>query len=101
MGITSQLSADHKELTIGVDGRFDFRVYDAFRGVYSDLDSSVSRYVIDLKNAEHMDSSALGMLLLLREHAGGDAADIRIVDPQPEVRNVLDIANFEKLFKIK
>ena len=47
-----------------------------------------------------MDSSALGMLLLLREFAGGDDADIQLVSPNAEIRNVLDIANFGKLFTI-
>ena len=45
-----------------------------------------------------MDSSALGMLLLLREHAGGDRASIKIVHCQPEVKKILTIANFHPLF---
>ena len=63
-----------RQLTIGVEGRFDFRVYDSFRNAYADVGDSVEKYVIDLAAAEYMDSSALGMLLLLREFAGGDDA---------------------------
>lgn len=100
MSVTSNISSDGSELMIGIKGRFDFRVYDAFRNVYSDLNGAVKKYVIDLKEAEYMDSSALGMLLLLREHAGGDIANITIVGTQPDVKNVLDIANFDKLFSI-
>lgn len=88
------------ELTIGIRGRFDFRIYDAFRNAYADAGDAIDKYVVDLAAAEYMDSSALGMLLLLREFAGGDEADIKLVAPNEEIRNVLDIANFGKLFTI-
>jgi anti-anti-sigma regulatory factor len=45
-----------------------------------------------------MDSSALGMLLLLREHAGADRAEIRIVNAGSELRNTFKVAGFDKLF---
>ena len=88
------------QLTIGVEGRFDFRVYDSFRNAYAEVGGSIEKYIVDLAAAEYMDSSALGMLLLLREFAGGDDADIQLTSPNAEIRNVLDIANFGKLFTI-
>lgn len=88
------------QLTIGIKGRFDFRIYDSFRNAYADVGESITTYVVNLEAAEYMDSSALGMLLLLREFAGGDEADIQLVAPNDEIRNVLDIANFGKLFTI-
>lgn len=98
--ITSELSDDGRQLTIGVKGRFDFRLYDAFRNSYADMRDPVQKFVVNLEGAEYMDSSALGMLLLLREHAGGDESDVQLLAPNTEVRNVLDIANFDKLFSI-
>ena len=56
-------------------------------------------YVVDLSNTEYLDSSALGMLLLLREHAGGENANIEITQASADVRKILDVANFSKLFK--
>ncbi|HYQ53996.1 MAG TPA: anti-anti-sigma factor, partial [Pseudomonas sp.] len=44
--------------------------------------------------------SALGMLLLLRDHAGGDDSDVRVVHASSDVRKILAISNFEKLFDI-
>ena len=38
------------------------------------------------------------MLLLLREHAGGETSDIEITSVSPEVRKILEVANFGKLF---
>ncbi|MFH6569337.1 STAS domain-containing protein, partial [Pseudomonas kulmbachensis] len=47
-----------------------------------------------------LDSSALGMLLLLREYAGGDESDIRVVNSNPDVRKILGTSNFDQLFDI-
>ncbi|WP_120995458.1 STAS domain-containing protein [Stutzerimonas urumqiensis] len=101
MTITSQLSADDQELTIHIRGRFDFSTHQAFRDAYQSVGATPQRYVVDLKEATYLDSSALGMLLLLRDHAGGDKSDIRLVHCNSEVRKVLAISNFEQLFKIE
>ena len=100
MTITSQPSADGRELTIVVNGRFDFNAHQAFREAYLRSDVQPQRYVLDLQGANYLDSSALGMLLLLRDHAGGDEADIRLLNCNPDVRRILQVSNFEKLFVI-
>ncbi len=56
--------------------------------------------MVDLRKATYLDSSALGMLLLLRDHAGGDSSDIRVVNSNSDVRKILAISNFDKLFDI-
>jgi anti-anti-sigma factor len=86
-------------VTIQIAGQFSFPVYQQFRDAYMQC-GTAKRYVIDLRGTEYMDSSALGMLLVLREHAGGDVAEIRIVNCGPEVRGILQAAHFEKLFNI-
>ena len=100
MTISSQLSADGQELTITIRGRFDFNTHQAFRGAYQCAGSSPRRYVVDLNGATYLDSSALGMLLLLRDHGGSEKADIRLVNCNPDVRKVLAVSNFEQLFAI-
>ncbi|AJE15810.1 MULTISPECIES: STAS domain-containing protein [Stutzerimonas] len=100
MTITSQPSADGRELTIVINGRFDFNAHQAFREAYLRSDVQPQRYVLDLQGANYLDSSALGMLLLLRDHAGGDEADIRLLNCNPDVRRILQVSNFEKLFVI-
>lgn len=100
MAITSQPSTDGQELTIQVQGRFDFGAHQEFRNAYERVNVTPRRYVVDLKDATYLDSSALGMLLLLRDHAGGDDAQIRLVNCSPDVRKILAISNFEQLFQI-
>ncbi len=100
MAITSLPSADGKELTISIQGRFDFSAHQDFRDSYERAGTTPERYVIDLKGTTYLDSSALGMLLLLRDHAGGDTAQIRLINCSPDVRKILAISNFEQLFSI-
>jgi HptB-dependent secretion and biofilm anti anti-sigma factor len=97
--LTSQRSVDGTTLTITPGGRFDFKIHGEFRRAYADTPPA-RRYVIDLGQTDYMDSSALGMLLLLREHAGGDTSDVRILNCSPDVRNIFTIANFQKLFTL-
>ncbi len=100
MAITSQASSDGQELTILIQGRFDFSTHQQFRNAYEEAGIAPSRYVVDLRGATYLDSSALGMLLLLRDHAGGDQADIRLINCSQDVRKILAISNFEQLFSI-
>jgi len=98
MALATCTSADGKIITIDISGRFDFSMHQEFRRVYEQAPGGATQYIINLRQAEYMDSSALGMLLLLREHAGGDQANIKIVHCQPEVKKILAIANLQHLF---
>ncbi|HRL93305.1 MAG: STAS domain-containing protein [Pseudomonas sp.] len=100
MAISTQLSADGQELTIAIQGRFDFGAHQAFRDAYERVDGTPKRYQVDLQGTTYLDSSALGMLLLLRDHAGGDHAQIRLLNCNGDVRKILAISNFEQLFQI-
>lgn len=100
MTITSNLSNDGSELTIIVQGRFDFSALQDFRSAYEKLNNKVSRYVIDLKESEYLDSSALGMLLALRDYAGGDNAIINITNCNPDVKKILVITKLDELFTV-
>ena len=100
MSINAQVSPDGGELTIAISGRFDFSLHQEFRDSYAQLESAPHRYRIDLAEADYLDSSALGMLLILRDHAGGDQAEVEIVNCNGDVRKILTISNFEQLFTI-
>jgi HptB-dependent secretion and biofilm anti anti-sigma factor len=100
MAITSLPSPDGQELTIVIQGRFDFGAHQEFRDAYERASLSPERYIVDLKGTTYLDSSALGMLLLLRDHAGGEQAQIRLLNCNPDVRKILAISNFEQLFQI-
>ena len=100
MTISSQMSESGNELTISVAGRFDFSQHQEFRDAYAELASKPEKYRIDMRDANYLDSSALGMLLILRDYAGGDQADVEILNCNGDVRKILTISNFEQLFTI-
>ncbi|MDN3639860.1 STAS domain-containing protein [Simiduia curdlanivorans] len=101
MGIRATYIADDNQLTIAIEGRFDFSAHQEFRSAYENAEPRPARYIVDMKDTNYLDSSALGMLLLLRDHAGGDGADITIVNCSQDVKKILTISNFEQLFTIK
>ncbi|HUV23551.1 MAG TPA: STAS domain-containing protein [Gammaproteobacteria bacterium] len=99
MGINMTVSASGDRVTIAVAGKFDFQLYDEFRASFVETAGIGVTYRVDLADTIYLDSSALGMLLLLREHAGGDGSNIQITNASSEVRRILDVANFGKLFQ--
>lgn len=100
MSVVSEVSPDGQKLTISIKGRFDFGKHQEFRDSYEKLNKTPSAIVVDLKDATYLDSSALGMLLLLRDHAGGENSDVRVINGSSDVRKILAISNFDKLFDI-
>ncbi len=99
MGLICDSDADSDCVTLHIGERFDFSVHRGFH------DACLARprarsYVIDLEGVDSMDSSALGMLLLLREHAGGDDADIRVVNANDELRNTFRVAGLDRMLTL-
>lgn len=101
MAIETRVTDDGDTLVICIEGRFDFSTHQAFRDAYEQGNAGMTRYRIDLADATYLDSSALGMLLLLRDYAGGDSARISIENCNRDVRRILSISNFEQLFAIQ
>lgn len=94
-------SVNDKTITIKVSGRFDFSSHQEFRQIYESVPESVTQYSVDMSDATYLDSSALGMLLLMRDHAGGDSAIIEIINCNDDVKKILTISNFGQLFNIR
>lgn len=88
---------------IRLNGRFDFSAHRTFRESYAPaLDANEVREIeIDLAQVDYVDSSALGMLLMLREKAHATNKSLYLSNCQGTVRQVLDMANFGKLFTMR
>ncbi|MEN8167041.1 MAG: STAS domain-containing protein [Pseudomonadota bacterium] len=99
MSITISKQKEDGGLRIKISGRFDFSEHKAFRDAYSQVDPSVTRFTLDLSETSYMDSAALGMLLVLRERAGGHRADITLTGFNESIKQILEISRFEQIFK--
>ncbi|HEY9050287.1 MAG TPA: STAS domain-containing protein [Gammaproteobacteria bacterium] len=98
MTISVSVSDDKRVATIKIKGRFDFSVHNEFRKAYKDLTIKGGEFIIDLGLTEYLDSSALGMMLLLKEHADLASCKVKIQNPNDDIREILQIASFDKLF---
>jgi len=98
----AHVSKENGNAIIKLMGRFDFNTHRDFRASYEPLvsDSGTRTVTVDFEGVDYLDSSALGMLLMLRDKMGSAGKEVLLVNVRGGVRQVLDIANFGKLFRI-
>ena len=94
---------DNNKVKIALSGRFDFNSHRHFRDAYEQALQTphVREIGIDLGAVEYLDSSALGLLLLLREKATAVNMEVTLTNCRGVVQQVLEVANFNKLFTIR
>lgn len=101
MALDTQLDAASKTLTIKVSGRFDFGIHQDFRKATELAETGVSSIIVEMGQVDYLDSSALGMLLVLRDKVGENKSAVRIRNAKPDVKKILEIANFNMLFTLE
>jgi len=92
-----------KAARINMFGRFDFQVHREFKEAYTPLlDNPVVKEIeVEMSKVDYLDSSALGMLMLLNERARTVNKPITLLNTSGVVSQVLAVANFSKIFNIK
>lgn len=89
------------QIVISLRGRFNHEIHADFKAVVAELkEAAANALVVDLSGVKEMDSSALGLLLLLRQTLGGKSANIRISGSSGAIRKILQVANFQRFFPI-
>lgn len=73
-------------------------IHREFRKAYEE--NPAQAYVVDLANATNIDSSGLGMLLLMRDFTGGDESNIKIINCTDHILDIFHVTCFYRLFKI-
>jgi len=99
MAISVSESNDGKTITVKLPNEFDFRAHKEFRDTHKNPKKG-AQYILDFSKTEHMDSSALGMLLLMREELGNETANVRIVNCRENIKSLLEMASFHQLFDV-
>jgi len=64
------------------------------------IDGGSNRLIIDFSNVEHLSSSALGMLITIREKLRGFKGDMGLCKIRPEILQVFKITSLDQLFRI-
>jgi anti-anti-sigma factor len=84
-------------------GRFDFNAHRDFREAIDNAlaQADAKEVQVDLGSVDYLDSSALGMLLMLRDRCKSANKTVSLANCRGAVKQVLDIANFSRLFQME
>jgi anti-anti-sigma factor len=85
---------------IAIEGKFDINVQSEFRNAYKKRDRS-DTFVIDLQECDYLDSSAMGMLLQIREFAENRKDHVILKNCSRRVRDILSVAKMCALFTLE
>ena len=101
MAISIQIRDNVGRITM--EGRFDFQVHREFKEAYTPLvdNAAVREIEVEMSKVDYLDSSALGMLMLLNERAKGANKTVSLLNTSGVVSQVLEVANFSKIFNIR
>lgn len=89
--------------SIRLPERFDFGYHKQFNSAYEPFleDRALRTLNIDFSQVQYLDSSALGMLVLLAKKFSGKGVTLNIVGAKGTAREIIQMANLSKLFTIE
>lgn len=89
-------------LTFRVSGRMTHRDHKEFRDILGKINAAGStRVVFDLSRVEFMDSSALGMLLIVRDAVVQHNREVVLRHASGQVETLMKIAKLHKYFTVE
>lgn len=94
--INTNYDQESETLIIAITKDFDYSLTELFEQAYQ---QRAKHYLLDMSEVGYLDSSALGMLLSLRDHAFSQKADVSIVNMNDVVLEIFRVLNFHKIFK--
>jgi anti-anti-sigma factor len=96
----AKLTIDGGIAVIQLSGRFDFSAYRDFRNCYEAAlaEPRLQEIRIDLELVDYLDSSALGMLLLLKDYADARGVAMALANCRGAVKETLEVASFGAMF---
>jgi anti-anti-sigma factor len=98
MSVSKQYHADEHMLLIKIIGDFDARLVDEFNAAYQGIEHEIEVVLLDLNDTSYVDSSALGILIALREHAQQQGWRVVIKNMDDVVQEIFRVLNFHHLF---
>jgi anti-anti-sigma factor len=87
---------------LALEGQFTFDGHREFKeAAYPLIDNpAIKQITLDMAQVTFMDSSSLGILLLLKEKAEPKGKQITLRNPNPTVLRILEVVHFGQLFQI-
>jgi anti-anti-sigma factor len=90
------------KMLVRLTGNFDYTMRNQFMAQMDEAmaHASAQELRIEMGALDYIDSSALGMLLMLRDRAKKQNMTVTLANAQGRIRQVLDTAQFERLFAV-
>lgn len=87
--------------TLRLPSRFDYSFHRQFGEMYTPLveNSVCKELILDFSQVEYLDSSALGMMVLLQKKFSGNNRKIKIKGARGATEEILKMANMQKIFE--
>ncbi len=85
---------------IRLPSRFDYSFHRQFGELYTPLieNATCKEIVLDFSQVEYLDSSALGMMVLLQKKSSNSAKKVKIRGARGATDDILKMANMQKIF---
>ncbi|KAA0875671.1 STAS domain-containing protein [Nitrincola tapanii] len=83
--------------------RFDFSFHKTFYSLSQDIfrQAQSSEILVDFANVQYLDSSALGMIVMLQKKAAESGRKVVLINARGNAAEILEIANMGKLVQIR
>ena len=92
------IQTDASGKTVLLSGRVTSRDFDGFKALLALLDGEGARgMVLDLSAVEFMDSTALGMVLLLQDKARSRGANFSLQGVKGQVKRLFEIVKLDNI----
>ncbi|MDN4502783.1 STAS domain-containing protein [Alteromonadaceae bacterium BrNp21-10] len=98
------MSVTKEVKTISLPERFDFSYNRTFSQQYQSIfeeAEAVGKIVLDFSRVRYLDSSALGMMVLLQKRAKELHIVVAVKSAQSTAAEILKMANFQKLYEFE
>lgn len=90
---------EHNTVVIQITGDFIFSLQKEFRNAYENLNSKKT-IIIDLRETTYMDSSALGMILILNDKVSRSGSTIKVINCKEAIKRIFLMTNLDKIIEI-
>lgn len=66
-----------------------------------EIEKGRTKFILDLSEVSYIDSSGLSLIILAGTNAAKEGLTVKLINPTPQVRLVLDIAHIEPIISIE
>ena len=93
------------KITLHISGKLIFEVQAEFRAAYESIDTKKRdcrnfEILISLAQVEYIDSSGLGMLLVMRKYLLSKSIHFQIINSRGQSDDLLRLTHFDRYFRI-